>query len=364
MAIKRRDVVKGSVLGTAAVLAAPAVHAQAPQIRWRMASSFPKSLDTVFGAADVIARRVGEATDGRFQISVAGPGEIVPALQVLDAVGSGTIECGHSAGFYYFGKDSALIFDTGVPFGMTPRQQSAWHHYGSGRDLMAEIYQRFGVIAIPAGNTGAQMGGWYRKEIKTPEDFKGLKMRVAGFAGVVMARLGIVPQQLPGGEIYAALEKGTLDAVEWVGPYDDDKLGFQKVAKFYYAPGILEPGASTALMIHAKAWEALPKPYQAILRMACAEAEADMLAKYDSRNAVALKRLTAAGAQLRYYPRPVVQAMWKATQDAMREEAAKNAQFGKLHDSYFEFLAQQTLWYSVNDSNAERAIAAARGDKT
>ena len=329
-----------------------------------MASSFPKSLDTVSAAGEVIARRVAEATDGRFQISVAGPGEIVPALQVLDAVGSGTIECGHSAGFYYFGKESALIFDTGVPFGMTPRQQSAWHHYGGGRDLMAEIYQRYGVLSIPAGNTGAQMGGWFRKEIKAPDDLRGLKMRVAGFAGVVMARLGVVPQQLPGGDIYPALEKGTLDAVEWVGPYDDDKLGFQKVAKYYYAPGILEPGASTALMVHTKAWEALPRSYQAILRMACAEAEADMLAKYDSRNATALKRITGSGALLRYYPRPVMKAMWTATQDAMREEAAKNSVFAKLHGSYFDFLAQQTLWYSVNDSNAERSIAALKAEKS
>src|SRR5690606_7070050 len=233
-----------------AALAAPAVAQEAPAVNWRMPSSFPRSLDTVWGAAEFLAARVAAMTDGKFSIRPFSAGELVPPLQVLDAVQNGTTECGHTAGFYYLGKEPALVFDTGVPFGLTPRQQSAWLAYGGGKELMDELYSKFNAIVIPCGNTGAQMGGWFRNEITKPEDFNGLRIRTPGLLSMVYEKLGAIPQQIAGSDIYPALEKGSLDAVEWVGPYDDEKLGFAKVAKYYYGPGVMELGANLAFNVN------------------------------------------------------------------------------------------------------------------
>jgi TRAP-type mannitol/chloroaromatic compound transport system substrate-binding protein len=280
----------------ASALAAPAIaQSTPPVVRWRMQSSFPKSLDTVFGGATYLAQRVSKLTEGRFEIQPFAAGEIVGGLQVLDAVQNGTIDCGHTAGFYYLGKSPALVFDTGVPFGMTPRQHTAWMRYGGGLELMREMYAPFGVIQFPAGNTGAQMGGWFRKEIKTVDDLRGLRMRAAGFLGTVFAKLGVVVQQIPAGDIYPALERGVLDAVEWVGPYDDEKLGFNKIASFYYGPGVMELGASIAMIVGTAKWNELPPLYKEAFETACADANQDMLAKYDAYNVQALRRLVGAG---------------------------------------------------------------------
>ncbi len=247
--MQRRSFLKKAGLGLAAgTVAAPAiVHAQ-PVIQWRLASSFPKTLDTLYNAAELLAKRVSEGTEGKFQIRVFAGGEIVPGLQVLDAVQNGTVQCGHTAPYYYIGKDPAFAFATAVPFGLNARQQNAWMYYGGGIEAMAALFKEYGCVQFPSGNTGVQMGGWYRKEIKTLNDLKGLKMRVSGLAGQVLAKLGVVGQQIAGGEIYQALERGTIDAAEWVGPYDDEKLGFQKVARYYYYPGLV--GRRAAALDH------------------------------------------------------------------------------------------------------------------
>lgn len=347
--------------GTAgAAIAAPAIAQDAPKISWRMPSSFPRSLDTVWGSAEVIAEQVSILTDGKFTIRPFSAGELVPPLQVLDAVQNGTTECGHTAGFYYLGKEPALVFDTGVPFGLTPRQQSAWLAYGGGKELMDELYAKFNAVVIPCGNTGAQMGGWFRNEIKTPEDFKGLRIRTPGLLSMVYEKLGAIPQQIAGSDIYPALEKGSLDAVEWVGPYDDEKLGFAKVAKYYYGPGVMELGANLAFNVNQDSWSKLPPQYQAALRAACAIAASDLLAKYDARNIQALKLLVGEGVQLKSWPREVMDAMQSATKEVLDDYGAKNESFGKVLSSWRAFRDGQLLWGNVNDGAAESYLMATR----
>ena len=360
--MKRRDVVK---LGASAVIggavAAPAIAQGAPAIRWRMQSSFPKSLDTVFGGAQYLSGRVAKLTDGKFDIQVFGAGEIVGPLQVLDAVQNGTIDCGHTAGFYYVGKAPALVFDTGVPFGLTPRQHMAWMRYGGGLELMREMYGQQGVVQVPCGNTGAQMGGWFRKEIKTVDDLKGLRMRAAGFLGTVFAKLGVVVQQIPAGDLYPSLERGVIDAVEWVGPYDDEKLGFNKVATYYYGPGVMELGASLAAIVPTEKWNALPPLYREAFEAACADAYTDMLAKYDAYNMQALRRLLSVGVQLRFWSNDIMKALQNATNEAFAETAAKDANFKRVHAAWKTFRDEQILWSSVNDGAAAQFLNANRG---
>jgi TRAP-type mannitol/chloroaromatic compound transport system substrate-binding protein len=350
--MKRRNFIKGAGLGLAAstTLAAPAIAQSMPEVRWRLTSSFPKSLDTLYGVSEVLAKRVATLTDNKFQIRVFAAGEIVPGLQVLDACQAGTVECGHTASYYYFGKDPTFAFMTAVPFGLNTRQMNAWLYHGGGQELMQkELYDEFGVQHFGAGHTGAQMGGWFRKEIKTPEDLNGLKMRIGGFAGNVMSKLGLVPQQIAGGDIYPALEKGTVDAAEWVGPYDDEKLGFHKVAKFYYYPGWWEGCAMLSGLVNKKAWEALPAHYQSAFEAACLEGQAWMVAKYDAGNSAALKRLLAGGTQLRAFPRPVLEACHKAAMDLYAETALKNARFKKVLDHYMAFQAEQLAWFRLSE---------------
>jgi TRAP-type mannitol/chloroaromatic compound transport system substrate-binding protein len=341
------------------VLAAPAiVHAQ-PAIRWRCPSSFAKSLDTLYGISEVVAKRVSDLTGGKFTITPAGAGEIVPAFGVLDAVQNGTVEMCHTAPYYFFGKDPTWAFGTAVPFGMNYRQYNAWWHYGGGDKVFNEFAAKSGVVSYLTGNTGVQMGGWYRKEIKTLEDLKGLKFRVGGFAGAVLSKLGVVPQQIPAGEIYAALEKGTIDAAEWVGPYDDEKLGLSKVAKFYYTPGWWEGGPALHTFVGQKALESLPPEYRAALECACAEATVLLMAKYDAANPPAMRRLLAGGAQLRAFSKPVMDACYKATQEVYAETGAKNADFKKVHDHYFGFLKDQIAWQGVAEARFDQYMAGA-----
>src|SRR6187200_1795515 len=307
--MKRREFLKAAGVGTAAAaVASPAIAQSMPETKWRLTSSFPKSLDTIYGAAEVFSKAVAEATDNKFLIQVFAAGEIVPGLQALDAVANGTVEMCHTASYYYVGKDPTYAFGTAVPFGLNSRQQSAWQHFGGGLDLMNEFYKKANIYALPCGNTGCQMGGWFRKEIKEPGDFSGLKMRIGGFAGRVLTKLGLVPQQLAGGDIYPALDKGTLDACEWVGPYDDEKLGFNKVAQYYYYPGWWEGGAMLMLFVNEKKWLELPKLYQIALKTACAEANNWMPAKYDAQNPPALRRLVASGTKLRPFPKAIMEA--------------------------------------------------------
>lgn len=345
---------------------ASAQTAALPTIKWRLTSSFPKSLDTIFGAADVISRRVAVATGGKFQIQVFAAGEIVPGPSALDAVKDGTVECCHTAPYYYFGKDATFAFGTALPFGLNARQQNAWMYHGGGLALMREFYKNYNIINFPSGNTGAQMGGWFRKEIKTVADLKGLKMRIAGLAGRVLAKVGVVPQQISGGDIYPALEKGTIDAAEWVGPYDDEKLGFNKVAKYYYYPGWWEGGPQLDLFVNIKQWEALPPEYKSVLESACAEANLDMLAKYDAVNPAALRRLVAQGVQLRPFSREILNACYAAANAVYAEEAEKNAKFKKIYEPWKKFREDQILWFRVAEQNFDNFMATAdqASDKT
>ncbi|HYM48178.1 MAG TPA: TRAP transporter substrate-binding protein [Burkholderiaceae bacterium] len=343
--MERRSFIKHTGLaGILAAGAAPALAQSSPAVKWRMTTSWPKSLDTIFGACEVISKRCAAATGGRFDIQVFASGEIVPGLQVADAVQNGTVQCGHTASYYYVGKDPTFAFGTAIPFGLNCRQFNAWWLHGGGDKVMNDFYKDYNIHAILAGNTGAQMGGWYRKEIKSVEDLKGLKMRIGGFAGQVLAKLGLVTQQLAGGEIYSALEKGTIDAAEWIGPYDDEKLGFNKVAKFYYYPGWWEGGPALHLFTNIAAWQALPKDYQAILEAACAEANTWMMAKYDAQNPAALKKLAATGTQFKAFPRDVMDACYKSAAELYVETSAKSAKFKTVLDSVIPFRNDSIQW--------------------
>jgi TRAP-type mannitol/chloroaromatic compound transport system substrate-binding protein len=338
--------VAGATAVTGAV-SAPAIAQSAPSIKWRLTTTFPKTLDTLYGACDLLAKTVAELSDQKFQISVYGPGEIVPPFQVFDAVANNTVEMGNTASYYYIGKDLAFAFGTAVPFGLNTRQMNSWLAFGGGLDLLNELYGTFGMMAIPFGNTTAQMGGWFRKEIKTVDDLSGLKFRVGGMAGMVLSKLGVVPQQLPPGDIYPSLEKGTIDAAEWIGPYDDEKLGFLKVAPYYYYPGWWEGCANGFLYINVGKWNELPKPYQSIVNAACAVAAGDLTAKYDAYNARSIKRLVANGAQLRPFSPEILDASFKATNELYAEIGAKNERFKKLHDSMMAFRLEQYQWDQV-----------------
>ncbi|TVO63042.1 TRAP transporter substrate-binding protein [Denitromonas ohlonensis] len=353
--MERRSFLKKTGVGIAAgAVAAPAIAQGLPEIQWRLASSFPKSLDTIYGAAEMFQSRVAAATGGKFQIRVFAGGEIVPAFSVMDAVKDGTVECGHTASYYFFGKDPAFALDTAVPFGLNAREFNAWFMHGGGKELLREFFAGYNIMNFPMGNTAAQMGGWFRKEIKSVKDLDGLKFRVGGFAGKVLSKLGTVPQQIPGGDIYPSLEKGTIDAAEWIGPYDDEKLGFQKVAQFYYYPGWWEGGPNLSLYINQDKWKALPEEYKNIIEAAAAEANVDMLAKYDAKNPDALKRLVAGGAKLRPFPRDVMDASYKAAQEVYAETTAASPAFKKIYEAMVKFRDDQNLWHSVADGNFDR----------
>jgi TRAP-type mannitol/chloroaromatic compound transport system substrate-binding protein len=344
-AMDRRSLIKNA--GIAGVLAtgiAPAVHAQAA-VRWRLASSFPKSLDTIFGSAEVFSKTVRALSGGKFEVSVHAAGELMPAFGVVDGIQNGTIEMAQTASYYYTGKDSIFAFGCAVPFGLTARQMDAWMEHGNGRKLMDEFYAKYNILSMSAGNTTTQMGGWYRKEIKSVADLKGLKMRMGGgLFGEAMAKLGVVAQNMPAGEVYQSLEKGTLDATEFVGPYDDEKLGFAKVAPFYYYPGWWEGGAELEFFINTKAFEALSPENKAIVRAAGAVAARDMTAKYDAVNPQALKRLVAAKTQLKPFPKDVMDAGFKASMQVFAEHEAKSAEFKKIHQDMRSFQRDQLLW--------------------
>ena len=353
--MKRRDFLKKAGIGVAASAAFGPVFAQAsPTVRWRLASSFPKSLDTIYGAAEVLAERVSALTGGKFQIRPFQAGEIVPGLQVMDAVQQGTVEVGHTVSYYYVGKAQVLAYDCAVPFGLTARQQNAWMYYGGGIELFRSVFADFGIIQFPGGNTGVQMGGWFRKEIKGLADMKGLKMRIPGPGGQVMSRLGVVPQVLAGGDIYPALERGVVDAAEWVGPYDDEKLGFYKVAKFYYYPGWHEPSAMLSYYVNLREWQRLPKEYQQAFEVAAAEANLAMMARYDQVNPPALQRLLRAGVRLRKWPAEVMRAAQKAAFDWYEEEAAKDATYRRVYTAWKTFREEQYRWHVVAELGYEQ----------
>lgn len=354
--MKRRKIINTAAIATATTALvsctqagkSPSVQAGLPNIRWRMTTSWPKSLGTFIGA-ETVAKRVAEMTNGRFQITPFAAGELVPGLQVLDAVQAGTVECGHTSSYYYIGKSPALAFATSVPFGLNAQQQYAWLYQGGGLAAIQKIFSDFNVINFPAGSTGAQMGGWFKREIKSLADLKGLKMRIPGLGGQVMSRLGVNVQVLPGGEIYLALDRGAIDAAEWVGPYDDEKLGLHKAAQFYYYPGWWEPGPTLDILVNLKAWNRLPKEYQEIFKTATVEANLKMLNEYDALNGQALSRLLASGTKLVPYSQDIMQAAEKISFEIFAETASKDTNFKQVYEQWQAFRQQIFAWNRVNE---------------
>ena len=340
--------------------AAPAVHTGLPAVQWRMTSSFPKSIDTLYGSSELLANRLREITGGKFDIRIFPAGEIVPGLQALDAVQQGTVEMCHSCSYYYVGKDKAFAFGTAVPFGMNARQMDAWIIGGGGQDLLDEFYSNYNVYSFLGGNTGVQMGGWYRKEINRLEDIPGLKIRIAGIGGEILARMGAIPQQIAGTDIYPSLEKGTIDAAEWVAPYDDEKLGFYKVAPYYYSPGFWEPGPVVHFYVNKSEWDKLPAEYQAAFRAASREAHIQMTAMYDHKNPQALARLLSQGVKLRSFSPEIMKKAYDVSRELYNEEAARNPAWAKIYAEFEKYRKSQNAWFGVAEADFDRFMQSVR----
>ena len=319
-----------------------------PTIEWQMATSWPLALDTIFGGAEIFAESVSAITGGRFTIVPRAGGELAPGLEVLNVVEQGAVPVGHTASYYYVGKSPVTAFGTSLPFGLTARQQNAWLYEGGGLDLLQEFYaDRFGVIQFPAGNTGAQMGGWWNKEIETAADLEGLKIRIPGLGGQVMDRLGATVQVIAGGEIFQALQTGAIDAAEWVGPYDDEKLGLQDAAQFYYAPGWWEPGPTLEVQVGLDQWNELPEEYRAAIETAAYQANTQMLARYDARNREALQRLIEGGTQLRVFSDDIMQAAEAASFDLYNEFSQSDADFKSIFEEWKSFRNSIQEWHTT-----------------
>lgn len=351
--MQRRTFIQTTGLLLGASFGPPAVQVR-PRLRWRLASSFPRSADIIYGSAVTIARRVAALTDGYFQIHPYPAGEIVPPLQVLDAVQQGAVHLGHTGSYYYIGKEPAFAFDTGVPFGFTPRQQAAWKRYGGGNEVLNELFHQFDIVRLSAGNTGVQMGGWFRKPVTSLRDLQGIRMRIPGLGGEVLARMGVTVQVLSGSEVYPALERGVIDAAEWIGPYDDEKLGLYRVAPYYYYPGWWDPGSDLALYIRKDRWESLPLEYKEALQAAVVESGVSMLAAYDARNPQALQRLLERGIHLRPFSSEIMEAAYQHTFALYEELASASPLFRKVYVSWRAFRKQIFSWFDT----AERAYAA------
>lgn len=329
--------------------------ANLPTVEWQMATSWPVSLDTLFGGAQLFADRVAAMTGGKFKITPRAAGELAPGLEVLNVVSQGAVPCGHTASYYYLGKGSIMAFGSSLPFGFNAQQQNAWLYEGGGLKQLQDVYaSRFNLIQFPAGNTGAQMGGWFRKEIATVSDLQGLKMRIPGLGGQVMGKLGVTVQTLPGGEIFQALQTGAIDAAEWVGPYDDEKLGLNKVAQFYYYPGWWEPGTTLEVQINLNEWKKLPPEYQAAIETAAYEANMVVLSRYESQNNEALQRLVQNGVQLRQYSNEIMAAAETASFAIYDEFAAKDADFASILGTWRQFRDRVYAWNNLNEGAFER----------
>ncbi len=346
----RRSALKNTgLVGILAAGAAPAVHAQAT-VRWRLATSFPKALEILHGSAVKFSDTVKALSGGKFEVSVHAAGELVPAFGIVDALKSDSLEMGETASYYYTGIDPSFAFSCAIPFGFTAQQNIAWKRHGNGHKLLDELFAKYNFHARSAVNSGTQMGGWYRKEINSPADFKGLKMRLGGGVfGESMAKLGVVAQNFPVGEVYQALEKGALDAVEFVGPYDDEKLGFNRVAKYYYYGAWWEGGADLEFFINNKAFAKLSPEYQAIVNAAMDVTYNDSTSKYLAYSPNPLKRLAASGTQIKRFDKAIVQAGFKAATEVYDEHCAKDAQFKKIYEDLRAFQRDQILWNRVSE---------------
>jgi TRAP-type mannitol/chloroaromatic compound transport system substrate-binding protein len=321
-----------------------------PELKWDMATSWTPAVDILYGTAQLFTDTVKTLTGGRFEISARAAGELAPGTQVLDVVAQGAVPIGHTASYYYIGKTPATAFGTTLPFGLTAQQQNAWLYAGGGLELMQQLFaEKFNVLPLPAGNTGMQMGGWFRKEINSVADLQGLKMRIAGLGGQVMAKLGVNVQVLAAGEIFQALQTGAVDAAEWVGPYDDEKLGLNTVADYYYRPGWWEPGSSLEVNVNLDEWNKLPELYQVAIQTAAAQANLVMLSRYEAANDAALNRLVEGGTQLREYSPEIMAAAYQAWLGLVDEFSAADADFKAIYEQWNAFRSNIYAWNKTNE---------------
>ena len=323
------------------------------KVLWRLASSFPRGLDTIYGAAETLSRQVEAMSGGNFRIRCYPAGEIVPGLQVMDAAQQGTVQVGHTAGYYYVGKHPAFAFDTAVPYGLSGRQQVAWLLEGGGEQALAPLFADFNLVRFFGGCTGAQMGGWFKRPVESVGDLKGLKMRIPGLGGDVMSRLGVTVQVLAGGDIYPALERGAIDATEWIGPYDDEKLGFFKVAQHYYYPGWWEPGPSLSYYVNKRAWESLSREHQAMFSEAAHVSGLRMQAQYDARNPAALTRLRKHKINVQPFPDSVMVEAEKHARDLLEGHAAEDPSYRRIYEPWNKYRMESREWFAT----AELAFA-------
>ncbi|MCP4577548.1 MAG: TRAP transporter substrate-binding protein [Deltaproteobacteria bacterium] len=352
--MERRDFLKKAGIGAAAAVAATTVNAPAilaqKNYRWKMVTTWPSGLPVLQTGCERLAKLVGELSGGRLKIDVYAAGELVPAMGIFDAVSNGTVQAGSGAAYYWAGKTAAAQWFSAVPFGMNAQGMSAWFHAGDGLKLWEETYAPFNLIPRPGGSTGVQMGGWFNKKINSIADFKGLKMRIPGLGGKVLAKAGATVVLSPGGEIFTNLERGVIDATEWVGPLHDNRMGFYQAAKYYYYPGWHEPGTYLEYFFNKKAYESLPKDLQAILDTACMANELWCLAQFDARNGAALVELIKKHkVELLKYPDSVMDALRKLSKEVVAEQAAKDAMSKKVSAGFEAFQKQVGPWYTVSE---------------
>lgn len=328
-----------------------------PSIKWRMITSWPQSLDVIFGTLQTFTQQISKMTDGRFTIDLFAADEVVPALKVMDAVSDGSVECGHTASYYYLGKQLALAFGTTMPFGLTAQQQNAWLYHHGGLEAIQALYADFNLINFPAGNTGGQMGGWFKRKINSTADLQGLKMRIPGLGGEIMSRLGVNVQVIPGSEIFLALQQGAIDAADWIGPYDDTTLGLNKAAKYYYSPGWWEPGATLDALVNRSAWDKLPPDYQQIFKTAAYEANLSMLSQYTVLNQKAISQLQKDGTQVLTYGNDILQAARRETFELYQEKAERDQTFRKIYEPWKRFCDRATQWHQLNELKFSQFVA-------
>ena len=330
---------------------------RSPRVEWRMATSWPENLDIVFGTAQLICNRTSELTQGNFSITAFPAGGIAPPLEILDTVQGGNAECGHTAGYYYTSKNKAFAFATSLPFGLNPQQHLAWLYGAGGIDLVRSLYADFGVINFPAGSTGNQMGGWFRNKIGSMSEMQGLRMRMPGLGGEVLKRVGVEAQNMPPNEILLGLERGNIDAAEWVGPYEDEKLGLNQHATYYFYPGWHEPGTTYELIVNLDAYERLPEEYRQALQVASFEAQVCMLSRYDAANRESLQRLIDGGTELTAYTREILGEVQQAANDLYAEYASQEPSFRDIYNNWNAFREGIYRWNNVNEGSYAELIA-------
>ena len=348
----RRSFIKGLALGSAAAIAyKPSIAIAAKKkFRWKMATTWPPKLPILQEAPELFAKMVKTASQGRLNIKVFAAGELIPGLGVFDAVSQGSIQMGVGAPYYWAGKSKAAQYFCSMPFGMNAQQFNAWMIGGEGQKLWEETYAKFNLVPFQFGNTGAQTGGWFKKELKNASGLKGLKMRIPGFGGAVMAKAGANVVLLSGAEIYTALERGTVDAAEWVSPFHDERMGLYRAAKFYYYPGWQEPQANLELTVNKKDWDELPKDLQAIVSAAAAKVNLWTLSSLDAKNGPALKRLKEKHkVKIMSYPKDVLDVLRKSTEEVMQDLAQTNAETKKISQSIAKFRKEIDPWYQIGE---------------